>query len=219
MAQQAGPDSALTNAQIVQMTQLGLGDEIIIARIKTSACNFSLSGSDLADLKRAGVSQKVTAAMVSRNAPADPRVTVGSKSLQLHALVAAKIGGKLGFVLTYAAKPLKEKACLEGAHSPVAVSGDASILLELPPGVAIENYLLTRMDERKDQRELEVASTRGWGVRAGAIVKTSSTALGGNKFRITPAKPLNHGEYMIYVLGSAETAHGVYGRGYDFTVE
>lgn len=222
MAQQAGPDSELTNAQIVQMTQLALGDEIIIAKIKASTCKFALSDSDLAGLKKAGISEKVIAAMVETNAPTGPRVAVGSKPLQLHALVAAE--WKLGSGLIGGIRSLKQMAYLEGRHSRLVVSGDALILVELPPGDAIEDYLLTRLDEKEDRRELEVAGIRGKalersGVRGGAIVKTSSTALGGNKFRISPKKPLKHGEYMIYVLGSAETAHGVYGRGYDFTVE
>jgi hypothetical protein len=36
---------------------------------------------------------------------------------------------------------------------------------------------------------------------------------------LTPAKRLKRGEYMLYILGSADANKGIYGKGYDFTVE
>lgn len=57
-------DSGITNARVIEMTKLGLGDDIIIARIKTGNCQFALSDNDLAQLKKANVSDKVVAAML-----------------------------------------------------------------------------------------------------------------------------------------------------------
>ena len=48
--------STITNARVIEMTKLGLDDDVIIARIKHSGCNFQLSDSDLLQLKNAGVS-------------------------------------------------------------------------------------------------------------------------------------------------------------------
>ncbi len=62
---QTGSESEIDNARIVQMSKLGLGDDIIVARIKTGACKFSVSDDDRADLKRARVSDKVVAAMLT----------------------------------------------------------------------------------------------------------------------------------------------------------
>lgn len=61
----------ITNARVVEMTKMGLDDDVIIARIKRSTCDFHLSDSDLLDLKKDGVSSKVVAAMLDA-APATP---------------------------------------------------------------------------------------------------------------------------------------------------
>src|ERR1700757_4095374 len=56
--------SEITNARVVEMSKLGLDDEIIIARIKHNTCHFQLGDADLVELKKAGVSPKIIAAML-----------------------------------------------------------------------------------------------------------------------------------------------------------
>jgi hypothetical protein len=56
--------SKITNARVVDMTKLGLDDDIIIARIKHGVCEFQLGDSDLLALKNSGVSSKVVAALL-----------------------------------------------------------------------------------------------------------------------------------------------------------
>jgi len=73
---QAAASAKITNARVVEMTKLGLDDEIIIARIKHGVCDFQLTDNDLLALKTAGVSSKVVAAMLD-SIPADvPAVPV-----------------------------------------------------------------------------------------------------------------------------------------------
>ena len=62
--QSAQSPAKMTNARIVEMTKLGLDDDIIIARIKHGSCDFQLSDADLVDLKKSSVSSKVVAAML-----------------------------------------------------------------------------------------------------------------------------------------------------------
>jgi hypothetical protein len=54
----------ITNARVVQMTKMGLDDDVIVARIKHGACDFQLTDNDLVELKKDGVSSKVVAAMM-----------------------------------------------------------------------------------------------------------------------------------------------------------
>jgi hypothetical protein len=54
----------ITNVRVVEMTKLGLDDDVIIARIKHGVCEFNLTDSDLLALKQGGVSSKVVAAML-----------------------------------------------------------------------------------------------------------------------------------------------------------
>lgn len=62
----ASPASAetLSNADIVQLSKIGLGDEAIIAKIKTSSNQFALTTDDMIALKGDGVSGPVIAAML-----------------------------------------------------------------------------------------------------------------------------------------------------------
>lgn len=66
----------ITNARVVQMTKMGLDDDVIIARIKHGVCEFQLSDDNLMELKKDGVSARVVAAMMdsapSASAPAEP---------------------------------------------------------------------------------------------------------------------------------------------------
>jgi hypothetical protein len=59
-----GQESEITNTRVVEMAKLGLDDDIIVARIKHGNCHFQLGDGDLLDLKKAGVSSKVVAAML-----------------------------------------------------------------------------------------------------------------------------------------------------------
>ncbi len=65
---QSSLESEMDNARIIQMAQKGLGDDVIIARIKAGATKFALSDDDLAALKKQGVSDAVVAAMIQLNA-------------------------------------------------------------------------------------------------------------------------------------------------------
>jgi hypothetical protein len=206
------------------MTKMGLDDDIIIAKIKTGHPKFSLTDNDLLQLKKAGVSGKVVAAMLEASALKSARVTVDGNLVELHTLGQAKTGGRLGASLSYGIKSVKRKAYLQGQHAAVVASPNPNIEVELPQNDTIDNYMLVRMDPKGDRRELEVASVGGVvgqksGIRAESIVQTSYEDLGGRRYKITAHSPLKNGEYILYIVGSADTIHEVFGKGYDFTVE
>jgi hypothetical protein len=70
----------ITNTRVVEMTKLGLDDDVIIARIKHGVCDFQLSDSDLVELKKSGVSSKVVAVMMDTVPVAPPSATVQESS-------------------------------------------------------------------------------------------------------------------------------------------
>ena len=83
MTQNSSSTTKITNERIVEMTKMDLDDDVIIARIKRGPCDFRLSDSDLVDLKKAGVSSKVVAAMIDSSpvastplGPSDGKVRV-----------------------------------------------------------------------------------------------------------------------------------------------
>jgi hypothetical protein len=70
----AGNGAVITNGRVIELSKLGLDDDIVIAKIRNGVCQFQLGDSDLVALKKAGVSPKVIAAMldVSASAPTAP---------------------------------------------------------------------------------------------------------------------------------------------------
>src|SRR5216683_1428990 len=68
--------SSITNARVIEISKLGLDDEIVIAKIRNGICDFQLRDTDLVDLKKAGVSPKVIAAMLDSSVPTSPRDTI-----------------------------------------------------------------------------------------------------------------------------------------------
>jgi hypothetical protein len=219
---QGGPE--VDNARVVAMTKLGLGDDVIIARIKTSPCRFTLSDDDLVALKRAGVSDKVIAAMLEASVLTHPRVSVDGWPLEQRSLAQAKVVGGLSKNLSLGIKSTRTKAILAGRHASVYAASNPTIILQLPAEDSVDNYVLLRMASKGDRRELEVLpiGARASGrvaIRSERTIRMSSKPLGGRRYQLTPAKRLKRGEYLLYILGSADANRGIYGRGYDFSVE
>jgi hypothetical protein len=217
-------DSEITNARVIEMTKLGLGDDIIMARIKTGSCKFALSDSNLGELKQANVSDKVVAAMLEASVLTRSRVTIDGNPLELHTIGQEKIGGRLGHDLSLHIKSVKDKAYLQGQHASVLVNSKPAIQIELPPNNSLDDYILVVMDGKGDRRELEVASGGGTvghksGIRSDRVMKTSYEPMAGRLYKMSIESPLKRGEYIIYIVGSADYEKGIFGRGYDFTVE
>ncbi|MFZ3279381.1 MAG: hypothetical protein WA182_20980 [Candidatus Sulfotelmatobacter sp.] len=221
---QSSLESDVDNARIIEMTHKGLGDDVIISRIKASAAKFDLSDDDLANLKKAGVSDSVVAAMIQSTQLTSPKVTIDGNPVEVRTIGEQKVGGRLGHLVTVGIKSVKNKAYLQGQHASIIASRKSVIDIQLPANDNIDNYIIVEMDDKGDRREIEMGSVGGTvgekvGIRADRIVRTSATPVGGRRFRISPVKELKKGEYILYSVGSADFPHGVYGQGYDFTVQ
>ncbi len=221
---QSSLESDVDNARVIEMTHKGLGDDVIIARIKAGATKFSLSDDDLANLKKAGVSDPVVSAMIQSTQLTSPKVTIDGNPAVVRTIGEQKVGGRLGHAVSFGIKSVKNKAYLQGQHASLLASRKPVIDIQLPANDNIDNYVIVEMDDKGDRRELEKGSVGGTvgekvGIRADRIVPTSATPAGGRRFRISPVKELKKGEYILYSVGSADFPHGVYGQGYDFTVQ
>jgi hypothetical protein len=65
LASTAVAQEVLTNDSVISMVKGGLGEAVVLARIRSSPANFDTSTNSLLALKKAGVSDKVIEAMVS----------------------------------------------------------------------------------------------------------------------------------------------------------
>lgn len=135
-----------------------------------------------------------------------------------------KVGGRLGHTVSLGIKSVKNKAYLQGQHAAAIASRNPVIEIELPAIENIGDYIVVLMDDKGDRREMEIGSVGGTvgekiGIRADRIMRTSATPLGGRRFKITASGEMKKGEYILYSVGSADFPHGVYGHGFDFSVQ
>jgi hypothetical protein len=70
-------EEKLTNDSVIEMHKLGLGDSVIVEKIEVSSCNFDVSLTALKQLKEAGISDAVIAAMISAGASKPTAVPAG----------------------------------------------------------------------------------------------------------------------------------------------
>jgi hypothetical protein len=221
VAESSGPND---NLRVVTMMNMGLDDSIIVAKIKSSSWTFKLTDDDMLALRKSGLSAPVVAAMIDSSAAATTRVSVDAQALSLNTMGQAKTAGRLLNNLTGDLTPLKENAFLEGASSTVSASPMPEILITLPRGESIGNYILVKMSEKGDRRELNVGT--GGGIGNGRTGLSSSSTIksvqviakGDNTYQIVPSVPLKSGQYMVYVVGSSDERKDIYGKGYDFAV-
>jgi hypothetical protein len=224
VSSQSSLESDVDNARIIEMTHKSLGDDVIIARIKASATKFNLSDDDLASLKKAGVSDAVVAAMIQSTQLKSPKVMIDGNPVEVRTIGEQKVGGRLGHAVSLGIMSVKNKAYLQGQHASLIASRKPVIDVELPADDNIDNYIIVEMDDKGDRREIEMGSVGGTvgekvGIRADRIVRISATPLGARRFKVSPVKEMKKGEYILYSVGSADFPHGVYGQGYDFTIQ
>lgn len=141
----------LNNQLIVALTGAGLGDEAIVAKIKSSTGAYDLSTDQIIALKQKGVSGPVIAAMLASTMPVtgpvsysmtalDPMVAhptgvylVGPTALtRIDATVSnqAKTGGIIGYALTGGIASMSVKAAIPGDTARAAAAvGKPSFLM------------------------------------------------------------------------------------------
>lgn len=174
-------EPALTNQDVVKMVSSGLGDELVMAKIREApAAEFALEVDDLLALRSAGVSDKVVGVMLLRKQgslppapgtpkdPADPWASVPDHPLAGGAKVAIQSKGELraitflpgvmgssgfaGFGANYMNYP--------GLRAEVRTSDRRpSLLVKAPGPLTTGRYFLTKLDQDKDDevRSLKVA--------------------------------------------------------------
>lgn len=136
----------LTTSTIIELTQLGLGDEAIIAKVKADGTPFDLSAEQMIALRRQGVSSAVIAAMLGNKSseqamsmdspdpairhPSGVYLLTGSgaqaKMRRIDPTVSnqAKTGGIFGYALTGGLASASVKVVIQNQTAAVQTSGN-----------------------------------------------------------------------------------------------
>ena len=142
----AAPVSAetLTNANVVELVRGGIGNDAIIAKIRSTEANYSLTTEDLIALKSAGVPGEVIAAMIAGPSKLEPAVAAisltdinpmvphpsgvyfidvpGNRLQRIDPTMSnqAKTGGIFGYALTMGIASMSIKVAIAGDAARVA---------------------------------------------------------------------------------------------------
>jgi hypothetical protein len=155
----------LTNQDIIEMTKGGLGDVSITTAIETNETNFDTGPQALIKLKISGVTDSVLSAMQKgkarfqgadlRKYPSEEGIYVekGGQLAEVGAeIVNYRTGGTAEKLLTGLDKG-HTNGVVNGAHSTTQVKPRCEFVIVTLDGITPSEYLLVRLDEKKDRRE------------------------------------------------------------------
>lgn len=265
MPGQGQPAAVLTNDDVVKMVQAKLGDAVVSAKIKSSACKFDTSTDALIKLKQAGVSDAVLAAMAEGGAspvpggpaapPPDPNDPLspheagiyyvrqnpgGRRMTELEPTVysGGKTGGMFKTAMTYGIAKAKWKAIIRGNQAALRItearptfyfyfeekSGGLSYSGSFLSGASSPNeFIMARMESRKDDREIVMMEMNAFGASQGTRSKDTVTfdseKIRPGVYKVQPRSDMRPGEYCVYYAGGTQ-AMGVQGGGklFDFGI-
>jgi hypothetical protein len=190
---QDGPTThrRFTNQDVISMVQLGLSDDVVIARIRAAAAkgadsvSFDTEPGGLKALKEANVSDAVITVMINPapsaqvvlNASAPlaldpnlppPEVGVYWKDgsnfvlIQGETLTNMKVGGKAGAMFTNGMRNMHWDAFIEGPKSKNIVrERRPTFYLYVPDGSDASDYVLIELNRKGNRREFQVGSFGG----------------------------------------------------------
>ena len=179
----------LTNQDVIEMTKLGLSDDVIITKIHqaydagTDTVSFDTSVEGLKALKMANVSEPVIKVMINPTPPpaaisASP-MTIDSSLpppevgvywrdegkfvlVQGQTVANAKAGGKAGSMFTYGLRNQHWDATIEGPISKNIVRDRRPVFyLYVPDGADSSDYVLLKLNKKGDRREFQIGSFGG----------------------------------------------------------
>jgi hypothetical protein len=180
----------MTNQDVITMTQVGLSEDVIIAKIRAASAggadttSFDTSVDALKALKAANVSDAVIKAMIN---PAPPPTIVASATpvtidpnlpppevgvywkdgasfvlIPGQAVTNAKVGGRAGSFFTDGLRNQHWDATLNGPTSNNRVRDHRAVFyIYVPEGASSSDYALIRLNKKSDRREFQIGSFGG----------------------------------------------------------
>jgi len=234
-------EEALTNEGVLKMISLGLGDEVVVAKIKEAPrVAFHLEVDDLVALREAGVSQAVIGAMLERTKPVTPPAP----------LMPANLGMEVVSVSLKGADGETPVSLIRGDMSSAGFGPYRNMFMNYPglkartrthdrrpvllvtseSAITGGHYFLAKLDVDDDDgvRSLKISSAKS-GLRAAFgsdrglmapdedwVVPFEAVEESPGLWRVTAKKDLQPGEYGWYVnLGAGIQGAGLFDFGVD----
>jgi hypothetical protein len=179
----------ITNKDIIEMTSLGLSDDIIIAKIRSASAGenlrFDTSVAALKELKAANVTDPVIKVMINPIPPSAPVVMAATAvsndptlpppevgvywkngnafdRVEGQAISQAKVGGKTGSMFTYGMRNEHWDAYLDGPQSKNVINERQPVFyLYVPDGASSSDFVLLILEKKGNRREFQIGSFGG----------------------------------------------------------
>lgn len=221
--QSPGGERPLTNADVVKVMKLGLGDDVIIAKINQArAIDFDLSPDGLTKLKSDGVSKDVIAAMLKRASPPSQSAPPASQTSPATGSVASDVRlrskdseiqlvGRRGELITRSAVfTFLRFVEFPGATSKTRVADHRPMILarlQDDPKSSLTYLVKLESDMKDDKRTLKIGKGKAFSVSSEGSPDSDWTVPfdyeqeSAGVWRIVPKADLKPGEYGFFIGG------------------
>jgi len=237
--------TGMTNKDVLDLVALGLGDDVVIEKIRTSSqTGFDTDLESLKTLKAAHVSDAVIRVMINPKAavapvaptasvaaapPANPDVPeevgvyirmAGKLTEVAPEVVGYKTGGVMKSIATQGLDKGHRNGTVQGPKSVLQVASDAEFIIRVPEGTAITEYQLLRLDMKGNRREF-----RAW--TGGVFHSSEGAEKNAEKFESEKVAPrtfrvklpvLKKGEYGFLPPGNTSGNIASSGKLYTFGI-
>ncbi|MES2393113.1 MAG: hypothetical protein V4555_15810 [Acidobacteriota bacterium] len=233
----------LNNDDILRMHAAGLGDDVLVQTVQLQPGHYSVAPDDLINLKSAGLSDRVIAAMQAHNAGLGVHTTttgiestsalppgvdeIGCYYKDKTGLwqplkterVVFKSGGAAKSLFTNNIIKKDLNGHVDGPKSTLVLNTGTQILIYAPTGTAAEEYQFLRFRQHPDNREFRVETggvfhSETGGERDEVDFKPSKIAP--HLYTFTVPVDIIKGEYGVLPPGSSNI-RGIAGTGKIFT--
>ncbi len=212
----------LSTDELIEIRKLGVSDNVIKYLLDPSQPYAPKAEPAAAAPRPSGPARKYPDDPNAGRVPADPGVYRFQQNapvtIPVKLLLGEKQGAGLGKVLM---KKGKIVAYVVGAKAKVRVTEFTPVFyLRLPPELkGVEELLLVALEQKNDRRELDMGPPGPKPqLKPETMRQFDSLEVGAGLFKLTPAT-LGTGEYLFFLIGTADPSKGNYGKGYDFGVQ
>ncbi|MEO8810125.1 MAG: hypothetical protein ABI386_07765 [Rhodanobacter sp.] len=229
--------SSLSNQDVVEMVKLGLGQQVISAKIDASGNHFDTSPKALAQLKHQGVSTAVISKMIEAtssqgsSSPVRGNSSERGKTFEFVGAdgthtelspvrVTAEMSYRKAWIPFHASGP-ETFMFIQGRHASLHTSASPEFITSMDP----LNVRLIHLGQKKDREARYVVFS---GSTTDREVQVDNKDLGNGNYSIKPIKPLEPGEeYAFLVISDMPAGYGFWAyfaqnaaaaRAYDFAV-
>jgi hypothetical protein len=228
----------LTVEEVVRLSQAGLPEELIVAKIKKNGKTFDLNKEELLELKKEGVTDTVVKFLLDPSQPYTPPVQskAGSQPAKHYPddVHASKVPPEPGLYYFSGEMPVtieikillgqrvggKKGSTVAYLIGPTAKqrTKQSVFYMRLPEGKSIEEVVLVVLDRKEGRRELDLGRDSKEEIKPSSVRQFENIEVGERLFRVTTPKLLP-GEYLFFLIGSASPAQGNFGKGYDIGID